>query len=80
MIVLLWNEGIRRCRTLGYGLILLTGHPSYYPRLGFQPLRQFGLELKQFEVPDEIFMVFEVEEGMLQKIKRELKYPKAFIS
>ncbi|WP_442601823.1 GNAT family N-acetyltransferase [Paenibacillus sp. KN14-4R] len=74
------EEGIRRCKALGYGLILLIGHPSYYPRVGFQPARKFGLELKQFEVPDEVFMVYEVEERKLQEIRGELKYPKAFFS
>ncbi|MBM6995984.1 N-acetyltransferase [Paenibacillus sp. DXFW5] len=74
------EEGIRRCRTLGYGIILLIGHPSYYPRLGFQPARKHGLDLKQFEVPDEVFMVYEVEEGKLKEIKGELKYPKAFFN
>jgi putative acetyltransferase len=73
------DEGIRRCRVLGFSIILLIGHPSYYPRFGFQPARKYGLELKQFEVPDEVFMVYEVEEGTLQEIKGELKYPKAFL-
>ena len=72
------EEGIRRCRSLGYSIILLIGHPTYYPRLGFQPARQFGLELKQFEVPDEVFMVYEVEEGKLREIQGELKYPNTF--
>lgn len=71
-------EGIRRCKQLGYGLILLIGHPAYYPKFGFQPARQFGLELKQFEVPDEVFMVYEVEAGKLREIQGELKYPEAF--
>lgn len=72
------EEGKKRCKSLGYRLILLIGHPEYYPRLGFQPARKFGLELKQFEVPDEVFMVYEVEEEALQKINGELKYPRAF--
>lgn len=75
---LLIEEGIRRCSSLGYSIILLIGHPTYYPRLGFRPARQFGFELKQFEVSDEVFMVYEVEEGKLQEIHGELKYPKAF--
>ncbi|MCK8487404.1 N-acetyltransferase [Paenibacillus sp. MBLB2552] len=74
------EEGIRRCKALGYGILLLIGHPSYYPRLGFKPARKYGLELKQFEVPDEVFMVYEVENGKLQEINGELKYPKAFFS
>lgn len=74
------EEGISRCRVLGFNIILLIGHPSYYPRFGFQPARKYGLELKQFKVPDEVFMVFEVKAEALQKIKGELKYPKAFFS
>ncbi|RUS46930.1 GNAT family N-acetyltransferase [Cohnella sp. AR92] len=72
------QEGIKRCKDLGYELVLLIGHPSYYPRLGFQPARPFGLELLQFEVSDDIFMVYEVKEGALLKMKGELKYPEAF--
>ncbi|CAM4479164.1 GNAT family N-acetyltransferase [Paenibacillus tarimensis] len=77
---MLIEEGIRRCRALGYGIILLIGHPTYYPKLGFQPARKFGLELKQFVVPDEVFMVYEVEDGELNEIKGELKYPEAFFN
>lgn len=72
------EEGMRRTRDLGYGLVLLIGHPSYYPRHGFLPARPFGLELKQFEVPDDVFMVYEVEAGQLKDIQGELKYPQAF--
>ncbi|MNM99604.1 hypothetical protein D3C81_1121690 [compost metagenome] len=72
------NEGISRCRALGYNIILLIGHPTYYPRLGFQPARKLGLELKQFEVPDDVFMVYEIDK--LHEIKGELKYPKSFFS
>lgn len=74
------EEGIRRCRDLGYGAILLIGHPEYYPRLGFKSARKFGLELKQFEVPDDVFMVYEVENGKLLEIKGELKYPESFFN
>lgn len=74
------EEGIKRCKALGYFIVLLIGHPTYYPRLGFEPARKYGLEFKQFEVPDEVFMVYEVEEGKLKEMKGELKYPKSFFS
>ncbi len=74
------EEGISRCKSMGYGLVLLIGHPGYYPRLGFRPARQFGLELRQFDVPDDVFMVYEVEQGKLQEISGELLYPNAFLS
>jgi predicted N-acetyltransferase YhbS len=72
------NEGLQRNKDRGIGVILLIGHPSYYPRLGFKPARAYGLELKLFNVPDEVFMVCELIEGTLSDIKGELIYPKAF--
>ncbi|AIQ73858.1 MULTISPECIES: N-acetyltransferase [Paenibacillus] len=72
------QEGLERCRTLGYELVFLIGHPEYYPRFGFQPAGPHGLELKQFEVPERVFMVCELKEGVLQRIKGELKYPETF--
>ncbi|GMK41290.1 N-acetyltransferase [Paenibacillus sp. CCS19] len=72
------REGLERCRQLGYYIVLLIGHPSYYPQFGFQPARSYGLELKQFEVPDDVFMVCELKENELLHLRGELKYPAAF--
>ena len=72
------NEGLKRCRDLGFPLVLLIGHPEYYSKFGFKPARSFGLELKQFEVPDDVFMVYELREGALQQINGELQYPDTF--
>ncbi|MCI3922152.1 N-acetyltransferase [Paenibacillus sp. TRM 82003] len=74
------QEGLQRCRELGYSLVLLIGHPEYYPKFGFTPARQYQLELRQFEVPDPVFMVCELAEGTLGHIKGELMYPSAFFS
>jgi putative acetyltransferase len=71
-------EGIRRTKDLGYGIILLIGHPTYYPKIGFKPARTFGIELNQFRVSDDVFMVLEVVEGELRKMNGELQYPRAF--
>ncbi|NLY46662.1 MAG: N-acetyltransferase [Tissierella sp.] len=76
---LLIQEGLKRCKNLGYGLVLLIGHPTYYPKFGFKPARQYGLELKQFNVTDEVFMVCEVIKGELDRIKGELRYPETFL-
>jgi putative acetyltransferase len=40
----------------GEPLVLLIGHPGYYPRFGFVQARPLGLE-PPFPVPDEVFMV-----------------------
>ncbi len=72
------TEGLLRCKELGFGLVLLIGHSSYYPKFGFKPARPIGLELKQFEVPDDVFMVYEVLENTRRRIEGELQYPKTF--
>lgn len=72
------EEGLRRAKDLGYSLVFLIGHPNYYPKFGFQPARNHGMELTQFEVPDDVFMVCELIEGELQQTNGELHYPPAF--
>ncbi|HSO56823.1 MAG TPA: N-acetyltransferase [Paenisporosarcina sp.] len=72
------EEGLRRAKDLGYGLVLLMGHPTYYPKFGFQPAKRHGIELTQFIVPDNVFMVCELIDGELQQTNGELRYPPAF--
>ncbi|MFX3673093.1 MAG: GNAT family N-acetyltransferase [Paenisporosarcina sp.] len=72
------EEGLKRAKDLGYGLVLLIGHPTYYPKFGFQPARNYGLELNQYKVPDNVFMVYELKEGELECTNGELHYPPSF--
>ncbi|MGO4501162.1 GNAT family N-acetyltransferase [Paenibacillus sp. 2RAB27] len=75
------QEGLKRCEALGYDFVFLIGHPTYYPKFGFKPARKYGFELKQFNVPDDVFMVFEFTEGKVKTtIKGELMYPKSFFN
>lgn len=52
------------CRRLGYEVIVVLGHPNYYPRFGFVPAEQKGIKC-EFQVPDEAWMVLELREGVL---------------
>ena len=63
---LLVSEGMEKARSLGFGAIVLVGHPDYYPRFGFVQARGRGLEIfLKVKVPDEAFMVYEIEKGFL---------------
>ncbi|MFF5447736.1 bifunctional class I SAM-dependent methyltransferase/N-acetyltransferase [Streptomyces sp. NPDC012888] len=42
-------------RERGETLVLVLGHPEYYPRFGFAPASRFGIRAP-FEVPDEAMM------------------------
>lgn len=64
-------------RELGHHIVVVIGHPSYYPRFGFSPAREKGLEVS-WPVPDEAFMVMELVAGALEGIRGEVVYPPAF--
>jgi putative acetyltransferase len=58
------TAGLRECHRLGHEIIVVLGHPNYYPRFGFVPAKPKGIEC-EFEVPDEAWMVLELKEGVL---------------
>lgn len=63
---LLMSEGMEKAKSMGFGAIVLIGHPDYYPRFGFVQARGRGLEIfLKVKVPDEAFMVYEIENGFL---------------
>ncbi len=45
------REGLKSCKRLGHKIVVVVGHPDYYPRFGFVPARKKGLEAP-FPVPD----------------------------
>ena len=53
----LMEEVIRRADDAGYPLIGLLGHPSYYPRFGFERAAGVGIETPWPMEDDEPFMV-----------------------
>jgi len=71
------RQGLERCRNLGYKVVIVVGHPNYYPRFGFTSARAKGLEAP-FLVPDEAFMVIEIAPGALNGISGMVIYPPAF--
>ncbi|MFP4440321.1 MAG: GNAT family N-acetyltransferase [Chloroflexaceae bacterium] len=39
------QAGLAACREAGYALVVVLGHPDYYPAYGFQPAKRYGLAL-----------------------------------
>lgn len=69
--------GLDECRRLGYEAVVLVGHPSYYPRLGFVRGSHYGLRV-EFDVPDEAFMALELLPGALAGGGGEVRYAAEF--
>jgi putative acetyltransferase len=69
--------GLDQCRQLGFGAVVVFGHPEYYPCFGFSPSVGFGIGC-EYEVPEEVFMVMELQSGYLRGISGTVKYHAAF--
>ncbi len=71
------REGLNRCRRLGHTIVVVVGHPSYYPRFGFSSAGARGLEAP-FAVPDEAFMALALVPEALDGISGTVRYPPPF--
>jgi putative acetyltransferase len=63
----LTRQGLAEARHMGMQLVFVLGHPSYYPRFGFEPALPHGLE-PPYPIPPEAhdaWMVKELREGAL---------------
>ena len=58
------HTGLEECKCLGHEIVVVLGHPDYYPRFGFVPAKPKGIDC-EFEAPDEAWMVLELREGAL---------------
>lgn len=71
------EEGLNECRRLGHRIVIVVGHPAYYPKFGFVPAREFGIKAP-FPCPDEVFMVLPLTDNALDGIAGTVRYPPAF--
>lgn len=60
----LCSHALAEARRLGHGVVVLVGHPEYYPRFGFSPAGPRGIAVR-WEVPPAAFMVLELFPGAL---------------
>jgi putative acetyltransferase len=71
------RAGLDACRQHGIGVVVVLGHPEYYPRFGFAAARQKGLAC-EFAVPDEAFMVLELTHDALRDRSGLVRYHPVF--
>lgn len=71
------RTGLERCKELGFGAVVVLGHPGYYPRFGFSPSARFGIGC-EYEAPEEAFMVVALQPGYLHGKTGTINYHAAF--
>ncbi len=69
---------IEMAKAMGYGSIIVLGHPDYYPRFGFRPTENWQIRAP-FDVPADALMGLELEEGALTGCPMGMiEYPAVF--
>lgn len=75
---LLWWS-LDECRQAGHKLVIVVGHPQYYPRSGFVPALPLGIRCPS-EVPNNALMLLELQPGALAGHKGMVRYRPEFDS
>jgi putative acetyltransferase len=71
------RAGFEECRNSGVTAVFVVGHPSYYPRFGFEVGSKRGFKC-ELDVSNEAFMVAELAAGALTGCSGTVQYHEAF--
>jgi putative acetyltransferase len=71
------RAGLDQCTLLGFGAVVVLGHPEYYHRFGFSSSVRFGIGC-DYDVAESAFMVVELQAGFLCGASGTIKYHTAF--
>ncbi|MEO2145999.1 MAG: N-acetyltransferase [bacterium] len=71
------EAGLEHCKRGEFAFAVVLGHPRFYPRFGFRPAGQFGID-SEYEVPSEVFLALELEPGALKEKSGKVRYHAAF--
>jgi putative acetyltransferase len=69
------QHGLEQLQGRDETIVIVVGHPGYYPRFGFSADRAKALESP---FPVEVFMAIELRPGALDGIRGPVVYPPAF--
>ena len=69
------RHGLNLLRRRGEQIVIVLGHPDYYPRFGFSSEKARSLASP---FPPEAFMAMELSPGALDGVRGKVRYPAAF--
>ena len=70
------KEGLEVCRQRGHAIVVVLGHPEFYPRFGFSA--ELAASLESPFGGGEAWMALELVTGSLAGIKGRVEYPPPF--
>ena len=75
--IALTHEALAKADARDEPLVIVLGHPTYYPRFGFEPARRHGIEPPDPQIPDDVFMVARLR-AYDPALRGRITYPPAF--
>ncbi|NDJ20623.1 GNAT family N-acetyltransferase [Nostoc sp. B(2019)] len=70
------EAGLERANVRGEPMVIVLGHPHFYPRFGFKPSVDYQVK-SPFPVPKDVFMVKPLQ-NYQEKYQGKVVYPPAF--
>ena len=70
------EASLQRAAETNYPLVVVVGHPSYYPRFGFEPAGGHGI-VAPWDIPPEAWMVHRLP-AYRREARGTVTYPEAF--
>ncbi len=74
----LMRTGLEAMRRAGQPFVVLVGHPTYYPRFGFERASTYGLVCEYSQAPDDAFMIMVLDHPRMQGVKGIVRFPPEF--
>ena len=71
------KNGVSILREKGCPFLVVLGHPAYYPRFGFKPASQFGVQC-DWDVPAAAFMLMVLAAEEMQGVRGGVTYRPEF--
>lgn len=71
------EAAIKKATELDHESIVVLGHPSYYPKFGFEKSSKWQIQAP-FDVPEEALMAIELKENALSHVSGIIQYSNAF--
>lgn len=71
------EAGLERLREEGHRIVVVLGHAGYYPRFGFMPSKQFGIEWEH-PAPEDAFMILPLQPDALTGVRGKVRYRPEF--
>jgi putative acetyltransferase len=70
-------EAIEFAKSEQLSALIVLGHPTFYPRFGFEPTVKYQVT-GDYKVPDDVFMILILDQNLTAQLAGHVKYHEAF--